>query len=67
MTINVKPADLSDAVPIDARPRVVVAHGDGIGPEIMAATLKILNAAGADLDVTEIAIGELPHGRVIID
>ena len=27
---------------------ITVAHGDGIGPEIMAATLQILEAAGAD-------------------
>src|SRR5271170_3995269 len=26
---------------------ITVAHGDGIGPEIMAATLHILNGAGA--------------------
>ena len=29
---------------------ITVAHGDGIGPEIMAATLHILEAAGALLD-----------------
>ena len=28
---------------------ITVAHGDGIGPEIMAATLHILKAAGARL------------------
>lgn len=38
--------------------RVIVAHGDGIGPEIMDATLKILQAAGADLDYDTIEIGE---------
>lgn len=37
---------------------VTVAHGDGIGPEIMAATLKILKAAGAALTIEEIEIGE---------
>lgn len=30
---------------------ITVAHGDGIGPEIMAATLHILEAAGAMLDI----------------
>ncbi|MGI8899000.1 MAG: NADP-dependent isocitrate dehydrogenase [Pyrinomonadaceae bacterium] len=35
-----------------------VAHGDGIGPEIMAATLHILKGAGADLDIETIDIGE---------
>ncbi len=37
---------------------VTVAHGDGIGPEIMAASLKILRAAGARLAIETIAIGE---------
>ncbi|MBK9561732.1 MAG: NADP-dependent isocitrate dehydrogenase [Micavibrio sp.] len=36
---------------------ITVAHGDGIGPEIMAATLKILEAGGAKLEIEEIAIG----------
>lgn len=38
--------------------RITIAHGDGIGPEIMAATLSILKAAGADLAYDEIKIGE---------
>ncbi|GJL84254.1 MAG: isocitrate dehydrogenase [Micavibrio sp.] len=37
---------------------ITVARGDGIGPEIMDATLKILDAAGAQLDIEEITIGE---------
>src|SRR3979411_1377100 len=37
---------------------ITVAHGDGIGPEIMEATLHILNKAGARLDIETIAIGE---------
>lgn len=37
---------------------VTVAYGDGIGPEIMTATLRLLNAAGANLDIEEIEIGE---------
>lgn len=37
---------------------ITVAKGDGIGPEIMDATLKILNAAGAPLNYEEIKIGE---------
>jgi isocitrate dehydrogenase len=37
---------------------VTVARGDGIGPEIMAACLKILQAAGARIAVEEIGIGE---------
>ncbi|MEK9628573.1 MAG: NADP-dependent isocitrate dehydrogenase [Nitrospinota bacterium] len=38
--------------------RITVAHGDGIGPEIMEACLKIINAAGADLEYDVIEIGE---------
>ena len=37
---------------------ITVAHGDGIGPEIMAATLQILEGAGAQLDIETIEIGE---------
>jgi isocitrate dehydrogenase len=37
---------------------ITVAHGDGIGPEIMAATLHILKEAGAALEIETIEIGE---------
>lgn len=37
---------------------IAVAHGDGIGPEIMEAALRCLQAAGSELDVKEIEIGE---------
>jgi len=37
---------------------VAVAHGDGIGPEIMDATLRILAAAGARIQPVPIRIGE---------
>lgn len=37
---------------------ITVAHGDGIGPEIMGATLQILEGAGAQLDIETIEIGE---------
>ncbi|MGI8836802.1 MAG: NADP-dependent isocitrate dehydrogenase [Pyrinomonadaceae bacterium] len=43
---------MSKSVPI------TVAHGDGIGPEIMTATLHILKEAGANLDIETIDIGE---------
>ncbi len=39
-------------------PRITVAHGDGIGPEIMSATLNIMESAGADLAIDTIEIGE---------
>ena len=38
--------------------RITIAKGDGIGPEIMDATLKILKAAGAQLEIDEIQVGE---------
>lgn len=37
---------------------ITVAKGDGIGPEIMDATLHIIQEAGASLDIEEISIGE---------
>jgi isocitrate dehydrogenase len=37
---------------------ITVAHGDGIGPEIMEATLHILREAGARLEIETIVIGE---------
>ncbi|MBS0626571.1 MAG: NADP-dependent isocitrate dehydrogenase [Verrucomicrobia bacterium] len=37
---------------------IAVAAGDGIGPEIMRATLHVLNAAGAQLEIHDVEIGE---------
>ena len=37
---------------------ITVAYGDGIGPEIMEATLWLLEQAGAALDIERIEIGE---------
>ena len=37
---------------------ITVAYGDGIGPEIMRATLKVLEAAGAQIAPETIEIGE---------
>lgn len=37
---------------------ITVAYGDGIGPEIMGASIRILQAAGADIDIEEIVVGE---------
>lgn len=37
---------------------ITVAYGDGIGPEIMEATLFLLNQAGAPLEIEKIEIGE---------
>lgn len=38
--------------------KVTIARGDGIGPEIMEATLRILKAANARIEFEEIEIGE---------
>jgi isocitrate dehydrogenase len=38
--------------------KIAVAKGDGIGPEIMDATLKVLKAAGANIEPEYIEIGE---------
>lgn len=38
--------------------RITVAKGDGIGPEIMDATLAIILAAGAKIEIDEIEVGE---------
>ncbi len=38
--------------------RITIAKGDGIGPEIMDATLKIILKAGAKIEVDEIEVGE---------
>jgi isocitrate dehydrogenase len=38
--------------------RITIAKGDGIGPEIMDATLAVLHAAGAKIEVDEIEVGE---------
>jgi isocitrate dehydrogenase len=37
---------------------ITVAYGDGIGPEIMDATLRIIQAAGARIDIEVIEVGE---------
>lgn len=42
---------------------ITVAHGDGIGPEIMDATLTILREAGARLAIETIDIGERVYTR----
>ncbi|MBI3473893.1 MAG: NADP-dependent isocitrate dehydrogenase, partial [Candidatus Solibacter usitatus] len=42
---------------------ITVAHGDGIGPEIMDASLHILKEAGAALEIETIEIGEKVYLR----
>ncbi|NVJ85172.1 MAG: NADP-dependent isocitrate dehydrogenase [Algoriphagus sp.] len=43
---------------MSSKRKITVAYGDGIGPEIMEATLRILDAAGAQLEYDVIEIGE---------
>ena len=38
--------------------KITVAKGDGIGPEIMDATLAVIMAAGAQIEIEEIEVGE---------
>ncbi len=44
---------------------ITVAHGDGIGPEIMDATLHVLTEAGARLEIDTIEVGEKVYQRGI--
>jgi isocitrate dehydrogenase len=54
----------SSTVPQTAKKTpITVAHGDGIGPEIMDATLRIIEAAGARLDIERIEIGESIYNK----
>lgn len=48
---------------MNAPVRVTVAKGDGIGPEIMDATLRILAATGSNLVLEEVEIGEAVYRR----
>src|SRR5260370_7115240 len=42
---------------------ITVAHGDGIGPEIMGACLHIIQEAGARIEIEVIEIGEKVYLR----
>ncbi|PZP39287.1 MAG: NADP-dependent isocitrate dehydrogenase [Pseudomonas fluorescens] len=50
-----------------AKTTVTVARGDGIGPEIMDATIKILQAAGAELEYDFVELGEQVFKRGIMN
>ncbi len=47
-----------NALPATPMRTITVAEGDGIGPEITRATLAVLKAAGAAVDVQPITVGE---------
>jgi len=42
---------------------ITVAYGDGIGPDIMRASLDVMQSAGAQLDIETIEIGEAVYNR----
>jgi isocitrate dehydrogenase len=42
---------------------ITVAYGDGVGPEVMAACLQIIEAAGAQLEIETIDVGEKVYLR----
>ncbi|HLY27996.1 MAG TPA: NADP-dependent isocitrate dehydrogenase [Aggregatilineales bacterium] len=42
---------------------ITVARGDGIGPEIMAASLHVIQEAGAQIEIEDIEIGEKVYLR----
>ncbi|HEY5148702.1 MAG TPA: NADP-dependent isocitrate dehydrogenase [Mycobacterium sp.] len=65
MTTYAVPGDVHQSAPSapPVRVPVTVARGDGIGPEIMDATLRILEAAGARLAIEEVEIGEAVYNR----
>lgn len=59
MNSNNKSQTVSDiSINQSTKVKVAVAYGDGIGPEIMKATLRILDAAGAKIEPEFIELGE---------
>ena len=50
--------------------RIAVVGGDGIGPEVTAEALKVLRAAGVELETTEYELGGqryLRDGEILSD
>jgi 3-isopropylmalate dehydrogenase len=50
--------------------RIAVIGGDGIGPEVIAEAIKVVRAAGVDLDTTELDLGGaryLRDGEILSD
>jgi len=50
---------------VENNQRITIALGDGIGPEITDATMRILKAANARLDYDVIEVGEKQYLPVI--
>jgi len=57
MSVEFK-SDKVSSIKSDQKIKVAVAKGDGIGPEIMEATIKIMEAANANIDPEYVEIGE---------
>lgn len=57
------PADAADPTPSHAPTPIAIAHGDGIGPEIMDAVLFLLERAGAAITPRPIEIGQSVYER----
>ena len=54
------PSELCSANPKHPKmKKITIAKGDGIGPEIMDATLKIILTAGAELEIEEVEVEEV--------
>jgi isocitrate dehydrogenase len=60
MNVHVDPQTFAAS---DLSTPITVARGDGIGPEIMDAALRVLEAAGARLAIEEIQIGETVYRK----
>lgn len=54
---------MSSNTPHTDKTRITIAYGDGIGPSIMQATLRVLEAAGARIDTEVIEVGEQVYLR----
>ena len=63
MTTLAQPLASNDPLAPERPVPITVAHGDGIGPEIMDAVLFLLEQAGAKLDITRIEIGQNVYER----
>ena len=63
MSMTSQEQDPRTGVAPDAPIPVTFARGDGIGPEIMDATLRVLEAADANLALEEIEIGQKVYER----
>lgn len=64
-TIEIPTQEQQPTEALQTATALTIARGDGIGPEIMDATLRVLDAAGAALRYEEISVGEQVYRRGI--